>query len=80
MARPRKRINNTPYPDHVIDAVARTFYPKLLEDWQRENILNEFDNNIHKEYAFYDNFQIQSEKYKTKNDNVDDSYRLTKGN
>jgi len=37
MARPRKRINNTPYPDYVIDAVARTFYPNLLEDWQNEN-------------------------------------------
>jgi len=37
MARPRKRINNTPYPDHVIDVVARTFYPNLLEDWQKEN-------------------------------------------
>lgn len=37
MARPRKRINNTPYPDHIIDAVARTFYPNLLEDWQKEN-------------------------------------------
>ena len=40
MARPRKRINNTPYPDHVIDAVARTFYPNLLEDWQKENNIN----------------------------------------
>lgn len=37
MARPRKRINNTLYPDHIIDAVARTFYPNLLEDWLKEN-------------------------------------------
>ena len=41
MARPRKRINNTPYPDHIIDAVARTFYPKVLEDWQKENNTNQ---------------------------------------
>lgn len=41
MARPRKRINNTPYPDHVIDAVARTFYPNLLEDWIKENNTNQ---------------------------------------
>ena len=44
MARPRKRINNTPYPDHVIDAVARTFYSNLLEDWQKENNLNQINN------------------------------------
>lgn len=44
MARPRKRINNTPYPDYVIDAVARTFYPNLLEDWQKENNINKKDN------------------------------------
>ena len=44
MARPRKRINNTPYPDHVIDAVARTFYPNLLEDWQNENNSNQINN------------------------------------
>ncbi len=37
MARPRKRINNTPYPNHVIDAIARAFYPNLLEDWLEEN-------------------------------------------
>lgn len=44
MARPRKRINNTPYPDHVIDAVTRTFYPNLLEDWQKENNINQIND------------------------------------
>lgn len=46
MARPRKRINNTPFPDYVIDSVARTFYPNLLEDWQKENMAKEFNDNI----------------------------------
>ena len=41
MARPRKRINNTPYPDHVIDSVARALYPNLLEDWQNMNKTNQ---------------------------------------
>ena len=44
MARPRKRINNTPYPDHVIDAVARTFYPNLLDDWQKEININKIND------------------------------------
>lgn len=44
MARPRKRINNTPYPDYVIDAVARAFYPNLLDDWQKENNINQINN------------------------------------
>ena len=44
MARPRKRINNTPYPDHIIDAVARTFYPNLLEDWHKENYINQIND------------------------------------
>lgn len=46
MARPRKRINNTPYPDHVIDAVARTFYPKLLEDWLKETSKELSDSEV----------------------------------
>lgn len=41
MARPRKIINNTPYPDHVIDSVARALYPNLLEDWQNMNKTNQ---------------------------------------
>ena len=48
MARPRKRINNTPYPDHIIDAVARTFYPKLLEDWHMENQMTNIEPTITK--------------------------------
>lgn len=44
MARPRKKINNTPYPDRIIDAVARTFYPNLLEDWKKENNINQIND------------------------------------
>ena len=36
MARRRKFVNKSEYPDHVIERLARTFYPDILASFQSE--------------------------------------------
>lgn len=36
MARKRKFVNKSDYPDHVIERLARTFYPDILASFQSE--------------------------------------------
>ena len=36
MARKRKFVNKSEYPDHVIERLARTFYPDILASFQSE--------------------------------------------
>ena len=42
MARKRKLINNTPYPDYVIDAMARCLWPDIQAFFESEEGQKEF--------------------------------------
>ena len=42
MARPKKRINRTPYPDHVIEGIARCLWLDLLSFFESEEGQREF--------------------------------------
>ena len=43
MARKKKIINNTPYPQHAIDAVARCLWPDIVAFFESEEGQKEFD-------------------------------------
>lgn len=43
MARKKKIINNTPYPQHVIDAVARCLWPDIVAFFESEEGQKEFE-------------------------------------
>ena len=38
MARPRKFVNMSDYPDNVIELMARTFYEDMLRDILKDNL------------------------------------------
>ena len=40
---PRKRKNNTGYPDHAIDALARALLPAIQKLFEDENLRKEFE-------------------------------------
>ena len=40
---PRKRKNNTGYPDHAIDALARALLPAIQKLFEDENVRKEFE-------------------------------------
>ena len=40
---PRKRKNNTGYPDHVIDALARALLPAIQKLFEEKNVRKEFE-------------------------------------
>ena len=42
MARKKKLINNTPYPDYVIDAMARCLWPDIQAFYESEEGKKEF--------------------------------------
>ena len=42
MARKKKLINNTPYPDYVIDAMARCLWPDIQAFFESEEGQKEF--------------------------------------
>ena len=42
MTRKRKLINNTPYPDYVIDALARCLWPDIQAFFESEEGQKEF--------------------------------------
>ena len=42
MARKKKLINNTPYPDYVIDAMARCLWPDIQAFFESEEGKKEF--------------------------------------
>ena len=42
MTRKRKLINNTPYPDYVIDAMARCLWPDIQAFFESEEGQKEF--------------------------------------
>jgi len=42
MARKKKLINNTPYPDHVIEAMARCLWPDIQKFYESEEGQKEF--------------------------------------
>lgn len=44
MARRRKFVNKSDYPDHVIERLARTFYPDILASFQSEEGQNAFQD------------------------------------
>ena len=43
MARKKKPVNNTPYPDYVIETVARCFWPDIQAFFQSEEGQREFE-------------------------------------
>ena len=43
MARKKKPVNNTPYPDYVIETVARCFWPDIQAFFQSEKGQREFE-------------------------------------
>ena len=43
MARKKKLINNTPYPDYVIDAMARCLWPDIQAFFESEEGQKEFE-------------------------------------
>lgn len=43
MARKKKIINNTPYPQHAIDAVARCLWPDIVAFFESEEGQKEFE-------------------------------------
>ena len=57
MARKKKPVNNTPYPDYVIETVARCLWPDIqaffvseegqreFEEWKEEQILKKEKEN-----------------------------------
>ena len=42
MARKKKLINNTPYPDHVIETMARCLWPDIQKFYESEEGQKEF--------------------------------------
>lgn len=42
MARKKKLINNTPYPDHVIETIARCLWPDIQKFHESEEGQKEF--------------------------------------
>ena len=42
MNKKKKSINTSPYPDEVIDRLARAFYPAILACWNSEEGQREF--------------------------------------
>ena len=42
MNKKKKSTNTSPYPDEVIDRLARAFYPAILACWNREEGQREF--------------------------------------
>ena len=42
MARKKKPVNNTPYPDHVIETVARCLWPDIQAFFESEEGKQEF--------------------------------------
>ena len=42
MARKKKPVNNTPYPDYVIEAVARCLWPDIQAFFESEEGKREF--------------------------------------
>ena len=43
MARKKKPVNNTPYPDYVIDAVARSLWPDIQAFFESDEGKLEFE-------------------------------------
>lgn len=43
MARQKKRINNTPYPEYALEAVARCVFPDIVAFFQSEEGQREFE-------------------------------------
>ena len=43
MARKKKPVNNTPYPDYVIETVARCLWPDIQAFYQSEEGQREFE-------------------------------------
>ena len=43
MARKKKIVNNTPYPQHAIDAVARCLWPDIVAFFESEEGQKEFE-------------------------------------
>ena len=43
MARKKKPVNNTPYPDYVIETVARCFWPDIQTFFESEEGQREFE-------------------------------------
>ena len=43
MARKKKIVNNTPYPQHAIDAVARCLWPDIVAFFESEKGQKEFE-------------------------------------
>lgn len=43
MARQKKRINNTPYPEYALEAVARCIFPDIVAFFQSEEGQREFE-------------------------------------
>ena len=43
MNKKKKSTNTSPYPDEVIDRLARAFYPAILACWNSEDGQREFD-------------------------------------
>ena len=43
MARKKKPVNNTPYPDYVIETVARCLWPDIQDFFQSEEGQREFE-------------------------------------
>ena len=42
MARRKKPVNKSPYPDYVIEMIARCFWPDIQAYWEREEGQTEF--------------------------------------
>ena len=42
MARKKKSVNNTPYPDYIIEAVARCLWPDIQAYFESEDGKQEF--------------------------------------
>lgn len=43
MARQKKRTNNTPYPEYVLETVARCVFPDIVAFFQSEEGQREFE-------------------------------------
>ena len=52
MARKKKIINNTPYPQHAIDVVARCLWPDIVDFW-----LFPIKNLENIQYLYYDSIR-----------------------
>jgi len=53
MARKKKIINNTPYPQHAIDAVARCLWPDIVAFFESEETLSDVVECNKKASAYY---------------------------